>query len=295
MSASTTDSSSPVPTTAPTFREILDKSAASAMRGGIAGGLAMGANIGCLMWLRTTMNYQYRYGTSMRGALTTLYADGGIPRFYRGVLPALVQGPMSRFGDTAANTGVMTFMDSYDETRNLPVPVKTVVASSAAAIFRIGLMPVDACKTTMQVEGSMAPLMAKIKTHGPRVLYNGSLASASATFAGHFPWFATYNYLSAAIPEQDDKFMELGRRAGIGFCASVVSDTTSNSIRVVKVYKQAATEQLSYPVIVRKIVAADGVTGLMFRGLETKIFANGLSGIIFSVLWKHFDTMLNTK
>ena len=31
--------------------------------------------------------------------------SGGIPRFYRGLLPALVQGPLSRFGDTAANTG----------------------------------------------------------------------------------------------------------------------------------------------------------------------------------------------
>jgi len=47
-------------------------------------------------------------------------------------------------------------MDSYDESRDLPVMVKTLAASSAAALFRIGLMPVDACKTTMQVEGSMA-------------------------------------------------------------------------------------------------------------------------------------------
>ena len=86
----------------PSLKEIIDKSATSAMRGGIAGGLAMGANIGCLMWLRTTMNYQYRYGVPMRVAIKTLYSDGGIPRFYRGVLPALVQGPMSRFGDTAA-------------------------------------------------------------------------------------------------------------------------------------------------------------------------------------------------
>ena len=153
MSAPTTD---PASTHPPTFREIIDKSAASAMRGGLAGGLAMGANIGCLMWLRTTMNYQYRYGTSMGTAIKTLYADGGIPRFYRGVIPALVQGPMSRFGDTAANTGIMTLMDSYDESRDLPVMVKTLAASSAAALFRIGLMPVDACKTTMQVEGSMA-------------------------------------------------------------------------------------------------------------------------------------------
>ena len=279
----------------PTLRDILDKSAAAALRGGTAGAVAMGANIGCLMWLRTTINYQYRYGTSFPKSLQTLYRDGGIPRFYRGVAPALIQGPLSRFGDTAANTGIMTLMDSYDETRNLPVAAKTVAASLAAASFRIFLMPIDACKTHMQVEGSMAPLMAKLKTNGPRVLYNGSLASAGATFAGHYPWFATYNYLSATIPEQQDPLGELGRRGLIGFCSSVISDTTSNSIRVVKVYKQSVTEQLSYPTIVRRIVALDGVKGLLFRGLETKIFANGLQGILFSVLWKHFDSLLNSN
>eukprot|EP00624_Nannochloropsis_granulata_P005845 evm.model.NODE_41771_length_14365_cov_26.770136.1 len=53
----------------------------------------------------------------MRVALKTLYADGGIPRFYQGLLPALVQGPASRFGDTAANAGVITLLDSFEETK----------------------------------------------------------------------------------------------------------------------------------------------------------------------------------
>lgn len=72
---------------------------------------------------------------------STLYSQGGIPRFYRGVGPALIQGPMSRFGDTAANTGVLSLMESYDSTRELPVGVKTVCASVAAALWRIFLMP----------------------------------------------------------------------------------------------------------------------------------------------------------
>jgi len=96
----------------PTFSEILDKSAKSALRGGTAGAVAMGLNVGALMWMRTTVNFQYRNGTSFPVALRTLYADGGIPRFYRGVLPALIQGPLSRFGDTAANTGMLTMMNS---------------------------------------------------------------------------------------------------------------------------------------------------------------------------------------
>jgi hypothetical protein len=38
------------------FREIMNKSAASAMRGGTAGAIAMGANVACLMWMRTTVS-----------------------------------------------------------------------------------------------------------------------------------------------------------------------------------------------------------------------------------------------
>ena len=38
---------------------------------------------------------------------------GGIPRFYQGVSFAIIQNPLSRFGDTAANTGVLAIMDYY--------------------------------------------------------------------------------------------------------------------------------------------------------------------------------------
>ncbi|GMI09547.1 hypothetical protein TrVE_jg10403 [Triparma verrucosa] len=277
------------------FRQVLDKSAKSAMRGGTAGAVAMFCNVGALMWMRTTINYQYRNGGTFPQAIKTLYADGGIPRFYRGVLPALIQGPLSRFGDTAANTGIMTMFDSYEWGRNLPSYVKTIGASASAAAFRIFLMPIDTCKTTMQVQGSIAPVFAKVKTSGPTVLYHGSLAAASATFVGHYPWFATYNFLSENIAKRDSQIEELGRRALIGFCSSAVSDTCSNSIRVIKVYKQSSETAVTYPNAVRAIIAKDGVAGLMFRGLETKIFANGLQGILFSILWKQFEEVLFPK
>ena len=49
---------------------------------------------------------------------------------------------MSRFGDTAANTGMITLLDSMDSTKDLNVGLKTASASVAAALFRIVLMPV---------------------------------------------------------------------------------------------------------------------------------------------------------
>ena len=43
----------------PTVSEILDKAAKSAMRGGTAGAVAMGLNVGALMWMRTTVSARW--------------------------------------------------------------------------------------------------------------------------------------------------------------------------------------------------------------------------------------------
>ncbi len=147
------------------------------------------------MWLRTTVCFQYRYGMSTGAAMKHLYNDGGrglggVLRFYRGFGPALLQAPLARFGDTAANAGTLALLDDVSATQNLPVWLKTGAASVAAGGFRILLMPIDACKTLMQVEGKdgLAVLRTKMKAHGPRVLYAGALGAASATLVGHYPW-----------------------------------------------------------------------------------------------------------
>ena len=101
---------------------------------------------------------QYRYGTTTTAALKHLYREGGVVRFYRGLGPALLQGPLSRFGDTAANAGTLSLLDSYEGLKGLPIGIKTVAASFSAGAFRILLMPVDACKTTMQVRGLLTGL-----------------------------------------------------------------------------------------------------------------------------------------
>jgi hypothetical protein len=275
-------------------RAIMVKSASRALDGGLAGAAAMTLQVSALMWLRTTMNYQYRHGTSTMTALRTLYADGGVARFYRGILPALAQGPLSRFGDTAANTGVLTLMNSFDETKDLPVGAKTIVASAAAATWRIFLMPVDTLKTIMQVEGKRGlPLLGeKLKNKGPTVLYHGALAASGGTLVGHFPWFFTYNYLDANLPQPKNTKEKLIRNAAMGFVSSAISDTCSNSIRVVKTTKQTHEKSVTYPEAVREIMAKDGLAGLFGRGLKTRIVTNGLQGLLFSVLWRLIDEKL---
>lgn len=158
----------------------------------------------------------------------------------------------------------------------------------------------------MQVEGkNWKTLLAnKIKTSGPTVLYAGSLASASATMVGHFPWFYTYNTLDANLPKGNDFMPFLGnslaqklvRNAVMGFTSSCISDTASNSIRVIKTTKQTHATVISYPQAVKEVIAKDGVIGLFGRGLGTRLITNGLQGIMFSVMWRLIqDEMNSTK
>ena len=297
------------PKEGPDFGAILSKAASRALPSGAAGGAAMGLNIMCLMWMRTTVNYQYRYGTGTITAIKTLYEDGGrglkgITRFYRGLVPALFQGPLSRFGDTAANTGTLVILNEYDATKDLAPWMKTAFCSLSAAGWRLFLMPIDTLKTTLQTDGAkgIELLKTKLATGGFRTFYNGGLGAVMANIVGYYPWFATYNTLEEYLPKKDAQgndftgVQKLGRRALMGFGASAVSDVCSNSIRVLKVYKQTnANTQLTYIECAKEIVAKDGVVGLFGRGLTTKLISNGIQGAMFSVLWKTIEPMLFPK
>jgi len=246
-----------------------------------------------LMWMRTIMNYQYRHGSSTTEAMRTLWQQGKLRRFYRGLGPALLQGPLARFGDTAANVAVLSYLEKSD----MPLAAKTGVASVTSASWRIFIMPIDALKTTMQAEGAQARslLKSKISSKGPGVLWHGAGAAASATAVGHFPWFYTFNLLQSLIPTYTETHKKLARNAAIGFTASVVSDTISNSLRVIKTVRQTYHEPISYSKTVQLVVSKDGVLGLFGRGLKTRILANGVQGLMFSVLWKWFQELQEKK
>ena len=269
--------------------DILDKS----LKSGISGASAMTIQVSSLMWLRTTMNYQYKFGGQMIPTIKYLYKEGGIMRFYRGYIPALMVGPISRFGDTFTNElALSVFKDSH-----VPLSVQTGCASVMAGGWRILTLPIDAWKTSLQVHGNngINILRMKVEKEGVKGLYNGALASSTATMIGHFPWFTTYNYMNLYIPKikyGDEPMKALGRNAFIGFCASLVSDTVSNSMRVIKTYKQTHEEKIGYRRVVSEILEKDGIGGLLFRGLKTKIFTNGLQGIIFSIFYKFISEKL---
>lgn len=301
----------------PTFEQVISKASKKALSGGKAGASASIVQVLSLMWLRTSMNYQYRYGGTLNSSLDTLYKEGGVPRLYQGLPFALVQGPMTRFGDTAANVGILALLDTLALTQGMPLPLKTFCGSVAAGMWRIFLMPVDTSKTVMQVEGKegLNNLYDSVKENGPGPLYRGAFASAAATTVGHFPWFLTYNYLNEVLPliegnaEKDSLiiFEKLARSAFLGLAASCVSDCCSNSLRVIKTTKQTAgtsskkdsmgeakdevsnSSEISYSEAVKIILEQDGWTGLFGRGLKTRLLTNAIQGAAFSVLWRFFQ------
>ena len=83
-------------------------------------------------------------------------------------------------------------------------------------------------------------------------------------------------------------FLRSVRSAVIGFAASMTSDSISNSLRVVRTYRQVNATRIGNLDAARAVIAADGVLGLFGRGLKTRILTNGLQGIMFTILWKLF-------
>jgi hypothetical protein len=275
------------------FGVVLKAAAYKALGGGTAGAIAMVVQVFALMWMRTTINFQHKYGMSTKQALRALYAQGGLARFYQGLTAALLQAPLSRFGDTAAHAGMMALLEHVD----LPKWMKTLSASVSAALFRIGITPIDTLKTTLQVEGpsGLALLSKRVAEGGPLTLYSGSLGSSFATLVGHYPWFLTYEFLQQRVPAVSGPRAKQIRNALIGFVCAMTSDIVSNSVRVVKTAKQTAEKNMSYSATVAKIVAEGGLRGLFLRGLGTKIISNGVQAMLFTVIWRYVQELLEKR
>jgi len=63
------------------------------------------------------------------------------------------------------------------------------------------------------------------------------MGAMTSTWMGHYPWFFTHNFLSKRLPRFNFPYGRDIRNALIGFCSSVVSDSVSNSLRVLKTTK----------------------------------------------------------
>ena len=264
------------------------------IRGGLSGAAGGALQVITLMWLRTLTTYQYRYGCDIQTAFSQLYSEGGIGRFYRGWQYALIQGPLVRFGSVAANELAILFFTVYSFKLNFQFTqiLITLVGGFFVTLWRALLMPIDTCKTVSQVEGAvgLAKLLHRVFSKGEiNLLFQGTSATLLATFTGHYPWFLVHNYLEATVAKPVLFKHMLLRTAWIGFIATAVSDTMTNSLRVVKTVKQAVSAEgldLTYAQVVARVWAEGGVSALLGRGLVSRILSNGLQSVIFTVVWK---------
>mmetsp|Transcript_11338 Transcript_11338/g.26125 ORF Transcript_11338/g.26125 Transcript_11338/m.26125 type:complete len:282 (+) Transcript_11338:133-978(+) len=264
------------------YSQVIDDSFQVAFKRGVAGMAAQAANILPLMWMRTIMEYQYKHGGSFTSVVQKLYAEGGVPRFYRGLVPALALAPLARFGDAASNELALA---SLAET-NVPLALKTVCASATAATFRVIIMPLDSWKTTKQVQGKegLQMLLKKTRSH-PAAFWHGGTTVFLVTLGGHYPFWFTRNHLQEALPPFTFSYGKYVRNAVIGFLSSIVSDTLCNPVRVLKVQRQTSPVPVGYFEAGREILAAEGLLGLWGRGLKTRIMSNGIQGSVFMVVW----------
>eukprot|EP00440_Ansanella_granifera_P025257 gb/GFBE01027432.1/.p1 GENE.gb/GFBE01027432.1/~~gb/GFBE01027432.1/.p1 ORF type:complete len:286 (+),score=43.40 gb/GFBE01027432.1/:1-858(+) len=256
----------------------LAAASSNAFKGGIA---AMSVQMACVpafMWMNTVTNYQYRHGGRVGAVIRQLWAEGGVARFYRGLLPALLHSPTLRFGSLAANEGLLAAAG----TTGLSPCASAVLASGTAAGFRVLLMPMDAWRTAKQVHGAsgLHRLIAQARAQ-PGTLWRGAAGSVASTWVSYCVWCLTNNWLRTALPRCDSQ--DLLRNGGIGFCSNVVADTCSNSLRVLKTLHQTSPDAASYGALARRLVAREGFAGLLGRGLSTKVVSSGLQGAMFFI------------
>ena len=78
------------------------------------------------------------------------------------------------------------------------------------------LTPIDTLKTTLQAQGARgtALLRRRIRVHGIGSLWWGAVATAAATFVGHYPWFATVRlkFTSIQLIDTDAAYSITGYR-----------------------------------------------------------------------------------
>lgn len=137
---SPTEDISPTPPQSSNTMKLFLTSLYQGLGGGVSGALAGAVQVVTLMWLRTIMTYQLRYGTTFTQALHTLLREGGIARLYRGLAFALVQAPLSRFVSTAANDGVNALLGRLEATKHWGPGRKVAIASLVVGFWRMVLM-----------------------------------------------------------------------------------------------------------------------------------------------------------
>eukprot|EP00913_Durusdinium_trenchii_P008530 g8010.t2 len=268
------------------MKAVMAQALQKAWRSGSMGFLAGTSQVLVFMWLRTAMNYQYKFGGSLREVLQKLWAEGGLLRLYQGLFWAILQVPLSRFGDVAANDLSLAVARVWV----LPLSMTTFLGSISGAAWRILITPVETCKTILQTDGSQI-LRKKLMRGGLFGLWEGWEGNYLANLLGSYPCFVAMNLLQHHLPVPRGRLQVLGRSALIGAIGTSASDVVANFMCIIKTKKQTSSEDCSYWRAAQQIIEKDGVGGVFFRGLGTRILINILQGSFFNVLHKYLSSI----
>lgn len=91
---------------------------------------------------------------------------------------------------TAANDGVKAFLADFLLTKYWGPGVTTMLGAILVGVARMMLMPVDTCKTVLQVDSKdgFQSLLRRVRAGHFGVLYQGAIANAISSTMSHFPW-----------------------------------------------------------------------------------------------------------
>jgi hypothetical protein len=101
----------------------------------------------------------------------------------------------------------------------------------------------------------------RAKTLGYKTIFNGAIATMIQTFLGHYPWFFIYNTLNSVIKDYEEFHKKVLRAASIGFISSMVSDSSTNWLKVITTTRQTIKNNDGYTVIMRNIIKEKGFFG----------------------------------
>ena len=169
---------------------------------------------------------------------------------------------------------MLALLASSKTTKDWPSAVKTFCASGAAATWRIFLMPVDTLKTSLQVNGaSGSPNLAKNEDRRPTRPLPRCWSCLCSHLCRPFPVVCHVQFPPGKNPKpaEDKTFQKFGRTAMIGFCSSAVSDTCSNSIRVLKTTRQTYERPIGYVEAAKEIISKEGLGGLFGRAQDQNL------------------------
>lgn len=219
------------------------------------------------------------------GVARKLYSEGGVKRFYRGLVPTLIYTPLVRFGGIAATDGAFEALGCH----GAPAAAAAAVAAAGAAGSRALLMPLSALSTSQQVAGrdGWRLLLARARK-SPTSLWNGASSAMIATWLGHWVWCTADKQLRACVPHLDVSHGTHARNAIIGFASGLLADACTNPFRVLCTLRQTASEPGRGGCLAsaHELLRKEGAASVLGRGLATRMLMNGMQGALLTVGWK---------